>query len=328
MAKQEASAVIIGAGLMGRWHAYYLRQLGRDILSVGDPDLDRARSLARRFHVRHFHRDVGELPGAGSVWHVCTPTPTHGALVERGLSAGAHVLVEKPLCPDAGQTSALLDTAARSGLLLCPVHQFLWQRGAMRVFRFIEALGDICHLRMSMLTAGARGKDAGAVLADLMPHPLALLARLAGPDTEADLTPVRAGPGDVLIAGTVDGMSVDVHLSSRGRPTRCDAEIVGTRCSARLNFFHGYGLFDDGVVSRRHKALQPFTQALHTQTVMTANLLMRAATREPAYPGLREIIRRFYAAVEGVGDSPSPRAESVRVGEWRDELLQRLGTGA
>ena len=326
MANQQSAAVIVGAGLMGRWHAYYLRQLGIPVHAIVDSDATRARALASRSGAQRSSESTEDLPG-GSVWHICTPPPTHRELIERALDAGAHALVEKPLCPDFEEPTAVLNKASERKLLVCPVHQFLWQRGMLRVFRFVEALGDIRHLRMTVFTAGAVGRDeAGmdAVVADVLPHPLSLLVRLTGVNAQTDLIPVRAAPGEMMIAGRADGISVDVHVSTRARPTRCDAELTGTRGSARLNFFHGYGLFDAGTVSRWHKLIQPFSQALHGQGVALSNLLRRAVTREPAYPGLRELIRRFYRAADGHGSVPIPAAETRRVSELRDALLRRV----
>src|SRR5688572_12071223 len=74
-------AAIIGAGLMGRWHARAVEHAGATINAVVDADLDRARQLARA----HRARAASSLSDAASygtldVVHVCTPLETHATL--------------------------------------------------------------------------------------------------------------------------------------------------------------------------------------------------------------------------------------------------------
>src|SRR5579862_5146702 len=120
-------AIVLGAGLMGRWHAEAARRAGADILAIVDPDAARARALARRFPgaaVATRLDDVAAVEAA--VAHITAPTSTHAALADACLGRGWHVLVEKPLAPDALATVAILDSARAHGRLLCPVHQFIY----------------------------------------------------------------------------------------------------------------------------------------------------------------------------------------------------------
>ena len=78
-----------------------------------------------------------------------------------------------------------------------------------------------------------------------------------------------------------------------------------------------------GRTSRAGKIAQPFVSGAALLGAASANLVRRAATRETAYPGLRELVRRFYAAVATGGIAPISAAETVAVAQAL-EHIQRL----
>ncbi len=51
-----------------------------------------------------------------------------------------------------------------------------------------------------------------------------------------------------------------------------------------------------------------------------ASLALRAVRCEPAYPGLRELVRAFYLAVEGGAPAPISGADAVDAAAARDRL--------
>jgi hypothetical protein len=52
-----------------------------------------------------------------------------------------------------------------------------------------------------------------------------------------------------------------------------------------------------------------------------ANIASRVLIAEPAYPGLRELVRRFHRAVVQGGPSPIGDDESIDVARMRDALI-------
>lgn len=322
------AALVVGAGLMGRWHAHEVARVGGRVDAVVDPDGARAASLAKVYDARSFTSlDDALAAGGCDVAHVCSPADSHVRDVGAALSAGLHVLAEKPLAPDAPATADLLDRAADAGLLVCPVHQFLFQPGVLRTLESLDSLGALVLLRLTACSAGAGpGADPDAVAADILPHGLALFDRLGGGDVDA--LPWRAerpAPGEVRAAAHRAGTSFDITVSMNARPTRNSLEILGGGGSVELDLFHGFAVREGGEVSRSGKVARPFTASARTFGAATANLLRRAARREPAYPGLRELIRRFHAAAGGTEPVPIAPAEALRVARARDTLLRQLG---
>src|SRR6476661_5561535 len=100
-------AAVVGAGLMGRWHAHAIGRVGGRVVAVVDPDTARAGALAARLPgspvatpdlARAVH-DHGV-----QVVHVCAPLAVHEAITQQAIDAGVHALVEKPLANDAAAT--------------------------------------------------------------------------------------------------------------------------------------------------------------------------------------------------------------------------------
>jgi predicted dehydrogenase len=313
---------------MGRWHAAAAARAGARIAAVADPDPARAARLAAR-HGAHV-TDLGTLLAAGDVQaaHVCTPLDTHAGIVADLVGAGVAVLVEKPLARDAGETERLVRQARSAKVPLCPVHQFPFQPGAGRILSGLERLGALLHADYVACSAGGGG-TAGFddVVADILPHPLSLLRRvLPGPLDAWPWRTMRPRAGEFRALAATGGATVSLLVSMSGRPTRNTLRLVGTGGTAHLDLFHGFATVEPAAVSRARKVARPFTHAGATLAAATANLTARMVRREPAYPGLRELIERFYQAVRSGGASPITPEEMLDVARTRDLLT--AGPGA
>ena len=316
-------AVVVGAGLMGRFHTAAVAAAGGAIAAVVDPDLARARALADGARVA---TSITELDDRADVVHVCTPADTHVEIVKAALGAGAHVVVEKPAAPDAAATALLLDAAGRHGSMLVPVHQFVFQRGFQRLVRERDRFGTIVRLEFEAATAGA---EAGAIepdelVADILPHPLALFGRLVDAElSELDWLVRRPAPGELRALAESNGTTLEIAVSTRGRPTRARLGVTGTSASAEADLYHGFAVFEAGEVSRARKAARPFARSATTLAAAGGNLVRRALARETAYPGLRELVERTYEAIETRGPPPIGAEETLAVALARDRLLGR-----
>lgn len=324
--RRPLRAAIVGAGLMGRWHAHAVARSGHIVSAVIDPDAARASLLARAHPAAQTSATL-ESSEPADVVHICTPLATHGALVQQALDRGSHVIAEKPLVPSSVETSALLDRAAAAGLLLVPVHQFLFQRGVRHAQRHLDDIGPLLHADLVACTAGAAGRadaEQNRVAVEVLPHPLSLLSRLVSPRiAEVDWKVRHARPGELRADGVLAGVSVSVLISTGGRPTTNQLRLIGQRGTITIDLFHGFAVTTRGHTTRAGKIAQPFVSGAALLGAASANLVRRAATRETAYPGLRELVRRFYAAAATGGIAPISAAETVAVAQAL-EHIQRL----
>jgi predicted dehydrogenase len=257
--------------------------------------------------------------------HICAPAADHRAIVRSALLAGLHVICEKPLAETAADTAELYAVAAERERLLCPVHQYLFQDGVMRVMRRLPELGRLTAMASVISSAGAEGGDDAArdkLAVDTLPHPLALAARLV-PAGLAGIrwNVTRASAGEMQAIGAQAGVSLSIRISTRGRPTVSALSLTGERRTAHVDLFHGFASFDDVDVSRVGKIIHPFSASARTLAAASVNLARRAARREQAFPGLRELVRQFYSAVRTKGSAPISPEESLDVAAARDTLI-------
>jgi len=310
---------------MGRFHAAAIRNAGGALVAVVDPDLERARNLAGRAEA---HSSLENLQGREAeidVVHVCAPLTAHVELIEHAIALDVHVIVEKPLAPDAAATAALLSTAAERGLMLVPVHQFLFQPGVQRLLASRQRLGTLVRCLFETTTAGTDTTrlEPDELVHEILPHPLALFSRFAPvPLQELEWHVVRPAPGELRAIGHASGATFEIVVSTRGRPTRARLEIVGTHASAQADLFHGFAVWERGAATRVRKVIRPFTLAGSTATSAATNLAARAARRETAYPGLRELVRRTYEAIASGSRPPIEPQETLSVALARDAILR------
>jgi predicted dehydrogenase len=322
-------AGVVGAGLMGRWHAEAIRHVGGRVVAVIDPDGGRAKRIAARLPGQPaVVPDVGRaLEEQGiQVLHVCTPLATHVDIARLAIEARVPVLVEKPLAPDAMTTESLLALATSHGVLLCPVHQFLFQAGILAAERSLRTLGAVRQLELVACSAGA---DAGgdvereSVALDILPHGLALARRLLGvPLGDADWQVGGTSAGELRAAADVSGTSIMLSVSMRARPTENSLTARCDRGTIRANLFHGYATIERGAPSRLDKMGRPFVGSTQTLGAAVGNLVGRVVRRELAYPGLRELVRRFHLACSRGDSSPITVDETLDVARSRDRILQ------
>lgn len=321
--RRSPRVLIAGAGLSGRWHAYYARREGGRVVGVFDPDP--STYSERRFGRVPFFSSLSEAlnqtePG---VVHVCAPTAAHFELSRDLLARGVHVLCEKPVAGSAAEVEELLTFATGNGVTLSPVHQFVFQRGVRRAKEILSHVGEIIRVTITFHTAGGkrdRAEELDALIGEILPHPLSLLDHFSLLRTD-DWRVDRPRPGEIDATAQVEGVRVMVSISAHARPTRAVMELEGTGGTLFLDLFHGYSVLVPGEVSRARKILAPFTDSARRFAGAAANLTVRAVRRQGAYPGLRELIGKVYGAIEHGRALPISYDSLIAVSKARDEIL-------
>ena len=324
MTESRAPRVLVaGAGLIGRWHAYYARRAGARLVGVVEPDS--SRHAPRKFGGATFFKSVEEAlkETHPDVLHVCVPTESHVRLCRLGLESGAHVLCEKPVAHTTAEVEELISLAMGNGVSISPVHQFVFQRGVQKARRRLSAAGEIVHAEVLIHTAGASGgtdESLMKLVGEVLPHPLSLLEFFSLLPSE-DWGVESSRPGEMYARGVMGGTSVSINISAHARPTKAIMQFVGTGGTVSIDLFHGFSVLVSGSVSRRRKLLAPFAQSARHAAGAAANLGLRAMRREPAYPGLLDLIGRVYESIEHGRPLPIPYDSLLAVSRSRDHIL-------
>jgi UDP-N-acetylglucosamine 3-dehydrogenase len=116
----KLGVAVIGTGFWGKNHARVYKELeNTNLVAICDVNPERAKAIADQYGVKAYTDSAQMLkdPEIQAI-SVCTWSIKLAEEALKGLNAGKHVLVEKPMATDLKQAQKLLDTAKENGLHL------------------------------------------------------------------------------------------------------------------------------------------------------------------------------------------------------------------
>ena len=113
------SAAVIGTGFIGPVHVEALRRAGIPVQGILGSNEEKSKTAATELGIPKGYRSLVELleDDSVSVVHVTTPNQFHFEQVSALVSAGKHVLCEKPLAMNSDQTTALMRLANENNVV-------------------------------------------------------------------------------------------------------------------------------------------------------------------------------------------------------------------
>jgi predicted dehydrogenase len=110
---------------------------------------------------------------------IATPVHLHHPLTHQCLSAGKHVMIEKPMASSVTQCEELAELAKKQNLTLMVGHTFLYSPHIRKIKEVIKAgdIGDILYISSRRLNLGLFQKDINVVW-DLAPHDISIIQYL------------------------------------------------------------------------------------------------------------------------------------------------------
>lgn len=147
----KPGAAIIGTGFMAWVHVEALRRINIPVVGILGSNSAKTRSAAEQLDVGRAYEDLDQLlnDDAVSVVHIATPNRLHFDMASRSLSAGKHVMCEKPLAMNSTETAELVKLAAANPHLCAAVNYnirfyALCRQAAAMAKR--GDLGDVVHV--------------------------------------------------------------------------------------------------------------------------------------------------------------------------------------
>jgi len=112
---------------------------------------------------------------------LATPASTHAELALAALSAGKHVLVEKPLALTVEDGERIVAAGERAGRIVMVGHTFLYSPPVRRLRRYIDEgeLGEVQYIYSQRLSLGRIRRDCNA-LWNFGPHDISVMLHLTG----------------------------------------------------------------------------------------------------------------------------------------------------
>jgi len=205
---------VIGVGHLGQYHVQKYKANPRvELIGVVDTNYDRASEIGQRYDVRSYS-DYEKLLAMADAVSLAVPTESHFEVAKDILSAGKHLLIEKPITYQLGPADTLINMAEDKGLILQVGLVERFNPAVVKMESLLNRPLFIESHRMNNFTI--RGTDVDVVL-DLMIHDLDIILHIARSevkDIHAVGMSVVTGKTDVANARLVFENGITANLTA------------------------------------------------------------------------------------------------------------------
>jgi predicted dehydrogenase/nucleoside-diphosphate-sugar epimerase len=280
--RQRLKVAIVGAGYIAPYHLEVLRDLDRvDVVAACDPDRARLDDLCRQWRIPIAAASLADVLERcrPDVVHVLVPPPFHFEVAREALTAGLHVLLEKPMAVRSEECAALIELArakhVRVGVnhnaVFHPAFQRLLADATARKLGRIEHVVSTNNLPLAQLESGEHAhwmfREPSNILLEQATHPLSQICELLGAVRDAAV--IRTGER-TLRTGTTFHRTWQMALTCErgtaqlfialGRSFPASVvHVVGQDATARLDLLNNTYVLD-----RATKYLKPVDQVLRS----------------------------------------------------------------
>jgi len=264
---------VLGLGSIAQVvHLPVLSELdGVHVAAVCDADDAKARTIAARFGIPRVYHTDAEVFAADDLDAVVIATPNHlhAEQAEAGLTAGKHVLVEKPIGLDAAEAERVLRAArdADRVFMVAMNHRYRPDTLALKPFADGGELGNIFLARGAWLNRKVRttrptwrhrlATAGGGAMMELGVQALDLALWIMGFPKAASVT-CHTHPGEgievedtaalIVRLGSGAAISLSIGWSLVGRADRHYLRLLGSRGSGAIQPLSVYKEVDAGLI--------------------------------------------------------------------------------
>lgn len=173
---QRIKMGVIGTGHMGQYHVNVLAGLKEthELVGIYDASEERLKELSEKYNTTGYDSAEALIADVDAVT-IAVPTALHYDIAKAALSAGVHVLVEKPITETTEQAKELITLAREKNLILQVGHVERFNGAVMELNKIVTKPLLIEAKRLSPFTP--RIKDVGVVL-DILIHDLDIVLNM------------------------------------------------------------------------------------------------------------------------------------------------------
>ena len=317
--KEPVNIAVMGLGAFGALHARTLAALPEArLVALGNRTQTKAELLAKELGVAHVFSTVEELleRKVADALVISTNTETHVPFAKAALTAGIHVLIEKPVGVDLAEVQSLGEASQNS--------------------RGVAMAGHVCLFHSLVGPLIERVQQKGFRSAHFVRHRPAGLGKLFPGEHPITLTMVHDLYVAAQMAGGAEPGSLEAWdaLDAQGQADHSWA-ILRWR-DGRVATFHSHWMLPPGAPGDGVDWLEVFGQSYHARvntnpqswtwtedkTTWPVELEMSTAHGRPTGM-LAEELRSFLAACHGAPVPAGCRiADAVQVQRWMELLLK------
>ena len=175
MSKEKLKVGVIGVGRLGEFHVQkYVAIPEVELVGVVDTNLHRANEIARRYDTKAYGDRGDMLPMVDAV-SCAVPTEMHFDVAKDILTAGVHLLLEKPITYELEPADTLINMAREKNLVLQVGLVERFNPAVVTMESMVNGPVFVESHRMNPFTT--RGTDVDVVL-DLMIHDLDIILHI------------------------------------------------------------------------------------------------------------------------------------------------------
>jgi predicted dehydrogenase len=153
--EHRATIAIVGAGAIVDYaHLPAYKQLGLEIAGIYDVDADKAKDVAARHGVRHVYATLENLLGDGDVAlvDIAVVPWAQPAIVRDALTAGKHLMCQKPLALEVDTARGLVNLAEEANRQVAVNQQLRFDEGLAAARAMVQAgwIGEVTTMSFTV----------------------------------------------------------------------------------------------------------------------------------------------------------------------------------
>jgi len=218
---KQFNAAVVGLGAVSPMHIKSLQAIGISVTAVCDNDLEKANSIAAELGAKSYTNHQEMLAAGGfDVLHICLPHFLHAPVAIEAMTAGYHVLTEKPMATTIADAEKMIATAKEHNVTLGVIFQNRYSPGATLIKETLESgqLGKpICGwIRVNWHRSDAyyansdwRGKwatEGGGVLINQTIHSFDMMTHFLGNPTHVDASIANRAHPTIEVEDIAEGV--------------------------------------------------------------------------------------------------------------------------
>jgi UDP-N-acetylglucosamine 3-dehydrogenase len=314
---------VVGVGVMGSNHARVLSEMaGIELVGVVDPERKQREFVSRNLGCAEFG-DLESLLASGvDAATIAAPTHLHHDLALACISAGVHVMVEKPIAPTVEEGRAIVAAARHAGVTLMVGHVERFNPAVESIKRAIKNQ-DILSIAITRVGPFPPRMSNVGVVIDLAVHDIDLIRWFTDSEIveiQPQLSSAVAEREDIALLQFRTASGVLAHINTNWlTPFKARTIHVATRDKyligdlLTLQVTECFGFQPDGSYSMRHLSVG-YAEPLRAELLAFANAIRTG--RKPPVTG-EEGVASLEIAIRCLDKRAEPSAVAQRKGPRR-----------